>query len=146
MIFHIHDHIETSPEFHFRFRFRNSEGSSFGNHIVSLRFNFCVNGIAQVSCDMLQNSVSHKCACVTERHQADHDRSDIPSVARSLEASSATLSQQHWAIKHHPIPPSEGPGYHHKKLRWAKSPIANRWRSANAVNSRRPFRSSTWNE
>ena len=31
-------------------------------------------------------------------------------------------------------------------LRWAKSPIANRWRSANAVNSRRPFCRSTWNK
>ena len=28
---------------------------------------------------------------------------------------------------------------------WAKSPIANGQRSANAVNSRRPFRNSTWN-
>ena len=31
-------------------------------------------------------------------------------------------------------------------LRRAKSPIANRSRSANAVNSRKPFRSSMWNE
>ena len=27
-----------------RFRFRNSKGKKFGNNIVSLRFNFCVNG------------------------------------------------------------------------------------------------------
>ena len=31
------------------------------------------------------------------------------------------------------------------ELRWAKSPIANRQRSANAVNSRKPFRTSMWN-
>ena len=33
-----------------------------------------------------------------------------------------------------------------KELRWAKSPIANRQRSANAVNSRKPFCNSMWNE
>ena len=31
-------------------------------------------------------------------------------------------------------------------LRWAELPIANRWRSANADNSCRPVRSSTWNQ
>ena len=36
------------PEFHFRFRFHNSEGDEFGNHIVSLRFNFCVNDVCQI--------------------------------------------------------------------------------------------------
>ena len=31
-------------------------------------------------------------------------------------------------------------------LRWAKSPMTNRTCSVNALNSRRPFRSPTWNE
>ena len=44
MIFCIHVYTDTSPEFYFRFRFRNSEGNEVGNKMVSLRFNFCVNG------------------------------------------------------------------------------------------------------
>ena len=32
------------PEHYFRFRFRDSEGNYFGDHVVSLRFNFCVKG------------------------------------------------------------------------------------------------------
>ena len=43
---------------------------------------------------------------------------------------------QRFRAIHHPAP----------ELRWAKSPIANRYRSANVANSRKPFRSSTWNE
>ena len=44
MIFRIHVYIDTSPQIYFRFRFHNSEGYYFRNNIVSLRFNFCVNG------------------------------------------------------------------------------------------------------
>ena len=37
--------FRSPSRFYFRFCFRNSEGNIFGDKIVSLRFNFCINGI-----------------------------------------------------------------------------------------------------
>ena len=41
---HSCSHRYFTPNFTFHFRFRNSEGNLFEDHIVSLRFDFCVNG------------------------------------------------------------------------------------------------------
>ena len=51
-----------------------SRGTSSSDHIAKLsRTCFC-GGVAQLSCDTLQNEVSHRCACVklSTKREASH--------------------------------------------------------------------------
>ena len=67
-------------------------------------------------------------------------------VARvRLKCSGVCAPWRRVSFAHHLVGSVRGVCQENNQLRWAKSPIVNGWRSANMVNSRKPFRNSMRN-